>query len=187
MKLDLIPDLPPRAKKAIAGRFGDTIEALGGLTLADVARLSGVGDAALDALLAAGWVPKSASADFVASQQESEEPRDERHSPDDVNAATVRSLEACLHKNILARLAETFLLKIAERQALTPQAVAYAWEAALAFVQESRRAAGAEVVLFDDLRVRLHGADFLVKTRIPAGEEVPEGARRVLLVPVEVR
>lgn len=161
MKIADVPGLPARAKKALPKR----LESLDGLTLAEVERTPGVGAAAIQALLEAGWEPKS---DHESAAEEAEEvfaPHDPGHAD-------------------LVLLAEHFVDLMTDHAALTPGLVCQAWDAALAFIQESRRAEGVDLEIHVGLSVRHLGGNFRIdRIQDVAGEGIPQGSRRVLLVP----
>lgn len=183
MKIADVPGLPPRAKKALPSQ--ELVESLNRFTLAEIERTPGVGAAAIQALIEAGWEPRSG---HEAAAEEAEKifaPGDLVDLDSEMDAAIRRGLSKGCELAHIERLAEEFVGHMCRTATLTPDLVVQAWDAALAFNQESKRAQEVDFELHVGLRVRHLGGDYRVEKvqDVKPADGIPQGSRRVLLVP----
>lgn len=192
MRIDLIPDFPARAAKALRGAGIESTEAASTYSAASLLAIKGVGEQTLHLLSEHGW---SAGDDHsLATSKIAEPAKDAIALAEGVFAPAadepVEIAPPCYSYfpfNPSDSLAEDFITELCKNQVPTPQIVDAAWDLVNVFHQAKERAAGNPIQVYDGLAVRFQGADWTLRTKFAPGEAQPEGMRTVALVPAETK
>lgn len=113
---------------------------------------------------------------------------DDEAEEDDAHAELLLTAEAFFAEQERGERASDMLHSLAEKATtLTPALIQRAWELADVFAQEAevRAAGGTLPVVADGLTVLFEGRPHTVRTSFRAGEAVPEGTKKLALVPAE--